>query len=795
LILSLVNGPFDTRPQRIECAWEEIVQALSTHQRRIPKEGPLFSPCEFDGRGKSADCVVQVWFGVLDFDSIGPAEFQAALAVADRFDAFAYSTHSHSDHQLKARLVVRWSRPVAKADYRAAWLGMASIFPGCDAQCKDPGRFYYTPSCLPDAVPAFWRSSGREPLDVDGLAQAGLAAGATSRAPVPATDALPRGAIKRTIKKWLRSSSAELRACAALLELGSEGTAMAGEGARDQTLFRLACALAGEFPTTDPRSFAAELSASLSQWGDSERPWGDLFAEKIARKQSELSTQRGAAADGLSARASENVALALGRAHPYTPEELTNFQDAHPFPLRRRWIAAHGNSVYALVEGSYRGPWVGLSAGPALVQALSPASSAGVQPYQVDGKGQVQTMPVSTMLETYGVALDRVEADMTASKAYLAPPVAAGARSLVLVEAPCPLRAIEPAYDPEVDTWLALLCGDAPGAPEGAKRKALLDWLATVTDLAHPSPGLYLHGAPGAGKSLLPSGLAKLWSSSPCPLSAAMGDFNDEILRCPLVFGDERIPDRNGVPRTEELRELITTSEFTVNRKHAQRFVARGSVRVVLSANAPNLVARNADLNSDDVRALGDRLISIKARVEAAEYLKTVNTEDWARAGDRIAAHALWLRDAARAGVRPVAQGTRLLVPSNSADLVASIQVSSGLRWQVLYWICSYLRAPDVHLRGAGGRPAVLVHGGIVFVAPARLPECWAHYLGLERPPTVERVLAAIKAVTLPAGPNAGETFRRLAPDALSNWSELSGEPVPALASAELAVRQSTATN
>lgn len=771
MIVSLLTGKLDNRPDRVECSWEELVQTLSTHARRAGKEGPLFSPCEFDGRGKTKDCAVQVWFGVLDFDSVSLSDFQAALSRADALDAFAYSTHSHGPEQLKARLVVRWSRPVPAGEYRSAWLALAQAFPGADAQCKDANRFYYTPSCPPNGAPAFWRSSGGALWDPATL-PAAEAPGAA-----PALDLLPPAALRRTLKKWARSPSAELRAVSGLLELGLDGKPMAAEGARDATLFRLACALAPEYPTTDPRALAAELSGSLSQWGAGDRPWGDLLAEKIARKQAEVLGARTAGADGLSSRQSENVQLSLGRAHPYTPEELAELSAAHPWPLRRRWLAAWGNSVYALVDGSYRGPWQGLSCGPALAQALAPATSAGVSVYGFDPKGEVKLRSPAELVEQFGVALDRVEADMTASRAYLAAPP-----GRVLVEAPCPLRDLEPVWDPEVAHWLALLCGDQPGR-EGSKQKALLDWLAVVTELSAPAPALYLWGTSGAGKNLLAYGLAKLWSSSPCPLSAAMSDFNDEILRCPLVFGDERIPDRNGVPRTEELRELVTQCEFTVNRKHAQRFVARGSVRVVLSANAPNLTSRNAELSADDVKALGDRLISVRCTPAARAFLESLSTETWARGGDRIAQHALWLREAARAGTRPVAPGTRLAVAADAAELVATIRVSSGVRWQVLYWVCSYLRAPEIHLRGCGGKPAIQVTGGVVSIAPSRLPECWGHYLGQERPPTVEKVLSAVRALTSGEG-----SFRRLEAATLASWADSAGEELPPLAAAEAAI-------
>src|SRR5690348_2778084 len=44
MIVSLTTSMLDVRPQRVECSWDELVRALSTHAIRTTKDGPLFSP-------------------------------------------------------------------------------------------------------------------------------------------------------------------------------------------------------------------------------------------------------------------------------------------------------------------------------------------------------------------------------------------------------------------------------------------------------------------------------------------------------------------------------------------------------------------------------------------------------------------------------------------------------------------------------------------------------------------------------------------------------------------------------
>lgn len=766
MIISALSNKFDRAPRSVPCEFEDLAAAFTrpdAHLRRTEKDGPLFSPCEFDGTGKGAESAVRVWFGVLDLDSLDATALTALLQKADRFDAFAYSTHSHSAEKPKARLCIRWSRPASASEYAAVWRALAADFPGSDAQCKDAGRFYYLPSAPEGAQAAAWRSSGREAWDVDAVR-------APEAAPDPgAHDTLHVGALLRWAKRARNSKAAEARAIGEIAVAGLSGHAMAPDkgGTRDATLFRLACSLASEFPTTDPQALAAEFEPSCSHWTDCARDPVLNLREKIERKQREVRAARGTAGEALSGRQTENLAIALRRRHPYTPEELAEYSAAHALPLSRRWLVALDDSVWAQIDGSYVGPWRGLAAGPAVAQALAPASSAGVSLYAYDAKGNLALRQTSDLVQSYGVALDDVEADLTAKRAVLDPV------RRVLVQAPCPLRDLEPEYNPEIAEWLELL---APGT----KHESLLNWLAAVTRLEVAAPALYLYGASGAGKNLLAYGLARLWSSSPSSLAAALDGFNDDLLRCPLVYGDERIPDRNGVPRTEELRELVTRQEHSINRKHVRRFVAKGACRVVLSANKPNLTARNAELSADDVKALGDRLVSVKVPAAAADWLAqrggVAFTASWVR-DSGIAQHALWLRE-----TRAAVPGTRLAVPSDSAELVAALRVGSGLRWQTLYWICSWLRDPAVHARATTGRePAALLDAGGLWVSYARLAESWTHYLPGERQPSVERVAHAIQDMAREQRAGGVVRYGRLDFTALVSWCDGAGEPVPSL--------------
>jgi hypothetical protein len=351
----------------------------------------------------------------------------------------------------------------------------------------------------------------------------------------------------------------------------------------------------------------------------------------------------------------------------------------------------------------------------------------------------------------------------------------------VLVEAPCPLRVLDAEHDHEVAEWLELL--------GGTKHTPLLEWLACVTKLDLAAPALYLFGEPGVGKSLLAMGLGHLWGDGNTKLSQVMSGFNSALLECPLVFADESIPcDFRGNPRTEELRELITATQFPLTRKFMPDSKVKGAARFILAANNLKLISHGEDLTPEDARALADRFLFVMPSPRARVWFDLKGGMAWSvRTGfiERIAKHVLWLRDNQ---VVPV--GSRLAVPGNADELLRRMQSGSGLRWSILFWIHAFLTDPQKHLTYRGAAPsAVVVRDQEVWLNLSALSECWENYLAGERTPSQENLRASIKGLLLPK--RAAEyrprvsgvqvRYLRLDTEHLASWCAQESEDFPEL--------------
>jgi hypothetical protein len=114
-----------------------------------------------------------------------------------------------------------------------------------------------------------------------------------------------------------------------------------------------------------------------------------------------------------------------------------------------------------------------------------------------------------------------------------------------------------------IDRWLRALAG-----PEAYPQ--LAQWLASCMDLTRPAPCLYITGNLELGKTLLANGLASLWGvRAPGKMREVVSNFNQCLATCPLVFGDEGLPETISF---DWFRESITSYCQRVNMKNLRQF-------------------------------------------------------------------------------------------------------------------------------------------------------------------------------------------------------------------------------
>lgn len=447
--------------------------------------------------------------------------------------------------------------------------------------------------------------------------------------------------------------------------------------------------------------------------------------DKVQARQAEHEARRERARD-----ARITAAFGFERNEPYTDDELDAIAAADGTDregLRTRWIVRFNKLVYFRAPHGLRGPYPVEAAVDVARELLAPAASAGVTLMEPGEKGW-QPVPLAQLMERYGSMADKVRFDLTAQRARFDP------LNRAVIEAPMPLRDLVPAFDADVDAWLRLFAG--------SKYERVLDLLATVTDLSRPTAALVLIGATDAGKSMFAHALARLWCETDAtPLKHLFADFNDAVLRCPVVLGDEKVPsDFRGHERTEELREVIAARTHTISRKHRDSATATGALRVILTANNRRILSFADDLTDDDIEALSERFLVVEVPEAARDFLKGLGNAETFVTADRLARHALYLRD-----TRTVTTGGRFLVRGDADGLVQEILCSSGLRPRIHEFIVGCLttrrhtQAPDGH----PGPMAVRVRDGRVLVHTPSMCQRWKAFFDTATTPEQSRLTDA----------------------------------------------------
>jgi hypothetical protein len=738
LHISLFRRAADNVPIPHEVSWERLAQELSQYTivDGEKESCPALSPAEWPkGATRSKQTVRRVWFGIFDFDKLTQNETDHVLDLAQGLATIFYTTWSHPERHRKNgswsfRLVVPFSRPVEASEWPRLWPLLHNRFGSLpDDQCKDSSRIYFLPCSKhtldPDHLALTTPGSA---LDVDQL----LDTTPTPAPEPPQRTQVDQHDIEEYAKRLKRRISPACKTSALALLDGLNGLQMAQGGNRDNTIFLCACYLAEEWPNADPAAMVLPFARSfelMAQMSPRDHPTLEQFAEKISRKQAQIQTEKTKEAE----QAKEALTRAILRAFagtrdtPYTEDELNGFAQAASTTrqdFQHRWIIQVGAHYYFYLNGTYIGPYPTDSARRAAQDLLAPAHTAKVDCYRMTQTGLVRSKNTTELTQDYGqVALDTV-ADMSAQVTYFDAP------TRTLIEATCPLRELEPRHDPLIEKWLTLLGGESADL--------LFDWLASITRLTEPLAAIYLNGVPGAGKTLLATGLSRLWTrDGPTSLADIIGGgFNESLASCPLVLADEVLPESfHRSNSTGELRELIQARSHSLRRKHVKTSRLRGCLRLMICANNTHLLETREDLNATDIEAITERFLYLHAEEKPKRFLRDLKPEQ-IRAfveKDRIARFALYLAE-----TRKVVQTGRFLVTGRDSALQRTLTTTRGRASAICHWCVDYLLDPGkIDTMGTLG---VRIQNGRLLVTAHTLATYWEMYATNIKPPTAGRI-------------------------------------------------------
>jgi hypothetical protein len=515
---------------------------------------------------------------------------------------------------------------------------------------------------------------------------------------------------------------------------------------------------------SDPEDLIEVFEASLEATGDladCDIDPVDNFLEKLARHQWSARHDRAIEEEekkqflesaARAARASVGDVVDEAVSAMYSKEEIEQWaaaQDCSVADFQRRWIIQRGDIFFVFVAGRYLSPVQRSELAISLPRDLAPAPIE----WDVWGKSGPRPKKVDELLRDYCTVARNLRADMTITESYYDPD------DQVFVEAVCRRRNISPVYHAKIDTWLRLFAGN--------EAEKFLDWIATVTMLERQNSALYCCGDPNTGKTMLASGLARLWTKgSPTDLDGALSSFNDSLIQCPLIFGDEKIPQNfRGQRDSAELRQLIAVSQRKLKRKFMPICDLVGAIRLILAANNDMLLNFEEQLSAWDQKAVAGRFLFIETPKAASDYLESLGgrrgTDGWVDK-DMIAEHALWLKE-----TRQVLHGSRFLVEVTRRHSVKCWRrKANGRRWCSSGFAVTWISRSRWLRRSSSSET-----DGYSSIA-RRWADSWDSYIKSDRAPSAALIGRTLSNLSSGAAQEDGVRYHELNVKLLLAWAK-----------------------
>ena len=353
-------------------------------------------------------------------------------------------------------------------------------------------------------------------------------------------------------------------------------------------------------------------------------------------------------------------------------------------------------------------------------------------------KGVTKYKQLPQVLREYATNADELVGDMTIDESWFDP------KKRVFHEAMARKRIVEAEYDPRIDTWLKKLCGSS--------YEKVCDWLAVVPHLQHQLCALYFDGASGAGKGLFANGLARLWiEGAPTPLNNILTDFTEDIMKCPLLFIDEGLPQRKGNVSTE-IRALVGASSFRLTEKYSSSRIVRGAIRLIIAANNANVLCLGDDeMSANDLEAIVGRFLHVRARRESAEWIDENNagghmTQEWVE-GDGIAKHCLHLSQ-----TRKVDPGKRFMVEGDETEMHRKVVMQGEINGLIYEWLVRFATSPNQvyeRYRSKSESSRAQIGDDRILVNTQCVIDCWDSYMPKDaRRPSTSRTGSVLTKVS-----------------------------------------------
>ncbi len=720
----------------------------------------------------------------LDLDAV--TEDQILAVLKDDLAGFRWAAHTTFSHpeeirtsgKQRWRVWVELSEPVAAARWVAfrekldAQLSVVVDRPG-EQNTKNPNRLMFAPCVAPGEEGQFevldWRDfpqlESADPLDVRALDAMQAPSLSTAVTPDttwtdPADEPIDRDDIRTLAVRYAKRNGEWDKKVSRWLKRILKGDAYVTEHSHEPTM-DLARVLADELPHVRAEALAEMVAPSLAVMqalhGSDETVAG--FTEKVKswrkKRAADKTRMSTVAIPGLG---SPTTASKQGEsfASPFVvgaPGE----EGSSPAPLKditAPWIVQKDNSFFfRQPDGFYSPQYSAVEAETVVDDKL--AGWSPVVTSDFTEKGDLRRVPFKVIAR---------DAAIVASALVYKPGEHTywDAETQTMVMSCCKLNPkLTATYNPAVEAWMRGIFG--------ADAESALDWFAIYPQQKYTSRALLLVGAKGIGKTLIIKSLASVYGVATGLDIEHVQDWNQALLKCPLVQSDERTK-----VSMSDLRKLVGGVEPVIQQKFKDSIQAQIRPRVVLGSNDLEVFSSDKGLNADSLAATGERFLAI--RLTACKELlpkEAADRESWWQ--KEIPEMVLWL-----AANRKVsfAEGERFAGQPGGFDVTVAVAVSSESS-ATLCAIAAQHLADRQKLAKFIPNDLSFVKEGVLHITYAFLRSKWEAYTG--QPATHKELKSALHAVakdneSVVRGRDSRKRFWRLDPAKLARFVADTGD-------------------
>lgn len=326
---------------------------------------------------------------------------------------------------------------------------------------------------------------------------------------------------------------------------------------------------------------------------------------------------------------------------------------------------------------------------------------------------------------------------------------------------------------PEIMQWLHIIT-------EANQHKGLIDWLSLVPDLTQPRAALVLEGEPGTGKTLLAYMVARYWGEDmPVDIDGTTGDFQEEILRCPVILADEHPGKDYARQGTKYIRHQVAIPSRTIARKHQTHAKILGALNFIFTCNNIRVfsTSQEEDIKDTDLDAFCERMLHVHLPKAAHEYILSIEQNNeigyiqksWIDDGKALET-IKWIHE--NHEISKDSRGRFAVTGQKGGAFHRLLLAQHGLRAEVLAWCYQFFawRMSEKRDNTKFQTQFIKISGGKLWTNGEAIYQHWHDAFGQDsRPPALARIQRVVADFSV--GQGESETIEQIRIEGRRMWA------------------------